>query len=411
MKSRTAASWLVLSVLGTAPWALAQAPTTLPSGGLPQVVSLEGESFSGQLEAMDENQAVFRTAEGMLQKVRRDQLWVIRLAEPEDLFDQSGQRVIVLAGEGALGVRELTLREGRIAVSSDLLGSAGLEVYAAATIYLPRPTERPAALRSALRQLSLPRAAQDYLLARDKKGNLVPFAGVLKAIGPEKITFELDKSDRTTDLESVSIVELAPVPQRPASPRGYLIGRDGSTVPFESLRLLGSKLSLSGRSIQADSVDLSAVAEIRFLSDRLVYLSDLEPSGVAQAGMFDVGFPYRRDHSAAGGPIRLGETSFSRGLGLHSRCELTYRLEGKYATFAATVGIDAAGGTRGRATLKVLGDGKELLALDLRGGEPPVPVRRDVTGVQELSILADYGADSIDVGDHVDLAEARLIKP
>jgi hypothetical protein len=158
-------------------------------------------------------------------------------------------------------------------------------------------------------------------------------------------------------------------------------------------------------------VNLSAVAEIRFHSDRFVYLADLKPAKVLEAGMFDVTFPFRLNRSSAGGPIRLGGVTYAHGLGLHSRCELRYDLAGGYATLAATAGIDAAGGHRGNATLRILGDGKELFSpVRLAGGDRPLAIRCSVAGVKELTIIADYGDDGIDVGDHVDLAEARLIK-
>ena len=96
---------------------------------------------------------------------------------------------------------------------------------------------------------------------------------------------------------------------------------------------------------------------------------------------------------------------------MHSRCELTYDLDGKYALFAAEAGIDNAGGKRGDATLKILGDEKELLKpTDLTGGKEALPIRCDVAGVKKLTILIEFGKDDIDVGDHVDLGEARLIK-
>ena len=163
---------------------------------------------------------------------------------------------------------------------------------------------------------------------------------------------------------------------------------------------------------QAKRVALAAVAEICFESERFVHLSDLTPSKVVQAGLFDTALRFRRDRSSAGTPIRLGGAAYAKGLGLHSRCELTYGVAGEYVTFAAVAGIDAAADRRGNATLKVLGDGKELIKpVKLVGGAPPVPVRCDLSGIKQLTILVDFGDDGIDVGDHVDLADARLVKP
>lgn len=411
MGRRTVTGWIFLFLLTCPVLAPAQGPPGAKAETVTQVIALDGTSFSGRLENIDDDRAVFR-AGGRTRTLPRDRLWLVRLGPSGDLFARVGQRVIVLAGEGVLGVSDLVVGDGKISLQSDLLGAATLDVAAARVMYLPADDERPATLRRRHEQLKLPRAARDYLIARDKKGNLVPFPGVLKAIAADKVSFELNKADRTIDLSAVCVIELAPVRREAKSPRGYLVGRNGSTVPFQSLRLAGERLWLAGDGLKADSANLSAVAEIRFLSDRFVYLADLEPAKVVQAGTFDVVFPYRRNGSAAGGPIRLGGAAYVRGLGLHSRCELVYDLGAKFATFVARAGIDAAGGKRGNAALKILGDGKDLIKpLSLVGGAEPVEVRCSLLGVRQLTILADYGDDGIDVGDHVDLAEARLIKP
>ena len=97
---------------------------------------------------------------------------------------------------------------------------------------------------------------------------------------------------------------------------------------------------------------------------------------------------------------------------MHSRCEATYDLDGKFAVLAAVAGIDEAGGARGHATLHALGDGKDRMKpLTLVGGAKPVPIRCDVAGVKALTIRVDFGPDKMDVGDHVSLGDARLIKP
>ena len=402
MSWRGLTGWLLSGVL-----AYAAAAAGGPSA---QVITVDGASFTGQLSRLDGKGAVFTTAGGT-RELPRDDLWVVRLSASGDPFARQGQRLIQLVGEGVLAVAELSASDGKISLQSASLGAATLDISAAGAIYLPARDQRPVTLRYHHRKLNLPRAAHDYLVATDKRGNLVPFPGVLKAIDAKKVTFELNKAERTIELPNVRVIELARVPREAKPPAGYLVGRDGSTVPFRSIRMSAGALSVVGDGLRADSVGLSDVAEIRFLSDRFVYVSALEPSQVVQAGMFDVVFPYRRDRSAAGGPIRLGQAKYARGLGLHSRCELSYDLDGKFATFAATAGIDPVGRNRGNAVLKILGDEKELVRLKLAGEAEPAEVRCGVAGVKRLTILVDYGEDGIDVGDHVNLAEARLIKP
>ena len=142
------------------------------------------------------------------------------------------------------------------------------------------------------------------------------------------------------------------------------------------------------------------------------WLADLTPAKIAQVGLFDVAFPFRRDLSSAGTPIRLAGQAYARGVGLHSRCELAYDLDGKFQTFVALAGLDHAGGNRGNATLTIRGDGKALgKPVKLTAAVKPVLIRQSVAGVKTLTVLVDFGDDGIDVGDHVSLVQARLIKP
>jgi alpha-galactosidase len=153
------------------------------------------------------------------------------------------------------------------------------------------------------------------------------------------------------------------------------------------------------------------MASIKFSSDRVMSLSDLKPQSVKQHGLLDTTMGWRIDRSVGGGPITMGRRVYSRGLGLHSFCELTYSLGGQYRALIATVGIDDVVRPGGDAELTFIGDGKKLLApLRITGKGKPQAVRIPLAGVKSLVIRVDYGKDRLDVGDHVDFAGARLIK-
>ena len=378
----------------------------------PEVTAADGRSFSGRLVSLSKAEAVFQTDTGR-RTMPLAELWSIRLGDSEKLMWQPGQKVVVLAGEREqwLSAGRLAVKDDKITVENKLLGQVELEMSAVRAMYLPRPGQSPDYCRKRHLEMKLPAAGTDYLVAEDAKGNWVPVAGVLKSISAEKVLFEFEGVDRTVDINLVRVIELARIAKAPSGLAGYLVGRDGTTVGFASLSLAGSSLSTQAGAVSAKAVQLSALAEIRFTSDRCVHLSDLAPAKVVQDGLFDVAFGYRSDRSTAGGPIRLGGTTYSKGLGLHSRCEISYDLQAQYAGFAAVAGIDDAIGW-GNAQLKILGDGKELIKpLKLVAKAKPVPISCDVTGVKVLSLVVDFGDDGVDVGDHVSLAEARLIKP
>src|SRR5262249_23104825 len=107
-------------------------------------------------------------------------------------------------------------------------------------------------------------------------------------------------------------------------------------------------------------------------------------------------------------PLRMNGQTYDRGLAVHSRCILTYDLNGKYSTFEALVGFDDAAKGQGRVDCRVFADGKELYSnLDLRADGPPVKLALPVAGAEQLRLCVDFGRGQ-DTGDRVIWANARL---
>ncbi|HET6430010.1 MAG TPA: NPCBM/NEW2 domain-containing protein [Phycisphaerae bacterium] len=399
----------VVAFLAAMVWG--QAPASAPASA--GVTMVSGESFQGRLTAVDGSSARFLTPDGARTVPIRD-LWTVQVRPGVDVLASGGAVIALRAPAGGMmAVRKLLVTDGRITGENDLLGGFRMDVSMAEAIYLPPAGKPPSLCRDRHVELALPAARHDFLVAADSKGNWVPVPGALKGIAAGKVTFDVQGQDRTIDLADVRIIQLARLAATaPVWAGGELAGVDGSRVPFASLTLAGGKLSVSGPALEARAASAASIAAIRFGSDRVAYLSDLPAAKVVEAGTFEAAFPFRRDRAAAGGPIRLGGKTYARGLGMHSRCEVTYDLGGRYAVLAAVAGIDQAGGGRGNATVHILGDGKDRIEpLTLAGGDKPIPIRCDVAGVKTLTIRVDFGPDKVDVGDHVSLGDARLIKP
>ena len=136
----------------------------------------------------------------------------------------------------------------------------------------------------------------------------------------------------------------------------------------------------------------------------------MEPARVKETAVIGRGFPYRKDLSVSGAPLRLKGRAYRRGLGVHSQTLLEYSLNGGYTTFAATLGLDDSSRGKGSVTFVVSADGKELLREDFDSTRAPLPISIPVSGVRKLILLVDYGADKLDLGDHADWVNARLTK-
>jgi hypothetical protein len=158
------------------------------------------------------------------------------------------------------------------------------------------------------------------------------------------------------------------------------------------------------------AVPLESVGRLMVQNGRFQFLSDLRPVEARQTPYLDAPRPHRVNGSVAGGPLRLGGTRFSRGLGVHARSDLTYELASGYKTFAAIIGVDAAVGGAGSVFFRVLGDDRVLFESPiLRGGDAPLAIRVDVRGVLLLRLIVDY-ADNGDLADHADWANAHLLR-
>jgi hypothetical protein len=138
-----------------------------------------------------------------------------------------------------------------------------------------------------------------------------------------------------------------------------------------------------------------------------VALSDL-PWTTARSGWSPNGdgLP-RRDATIEGRALRLGARRFPTGIGTHAPSEIAYRIEGRYARFAATVVAGEAGGT---VAFRVLGDGEVLFESGvLRGPRGLKEVDVSVAGREELRLVVTDAGDGLN-SDVATWAGARLLE-
>lgn len=151
------------------------------------------------------------------------------------------------------------------------------------------------------------------------------------------------------------------------------------------------------------------IERIECRSERLIYLSDVQPRRYDFEPLFGKVWSMGVDRSLLNGPIVLGGRPHPKGIALHSRCEVAYVLDGRFDQLAATIGICDDAGRRGSARLLFVGDGRTLWEGDVVAGQPPRDISVDLLDVRELLVRVDYGAD-LDLADHVCLGQARLIR-
>jgi hypothetical protein len=186
-------------------------------------------------------------------------------------------------------------------------------------------------------------------------------------------------------------------------PGGVVVSGEWKDLDTKTWRIAsawGQELNLPASEIQG----------VRFAGGKMTYLSDLSPSQVEETPFFGHRLGWRKNVSLTGEPMRFNGQTFARGVAVHSRCVLTYDLNGRYATFEALIGFDDAAKGLGRVDCRVFADGKELYANpDLKASDPPVPLKLPVNGAEQLRLVVDFGRGQ-DTGDRLIWANARLFR-
>jgi hypothetical protein len=158
------------------------------------------------------------------------------------------------------------------------------------------------------------------------------------------------------------------------------------------------------------SLPAKEVGQIRVRGGKVTFLSDLEPVAVEEVPYFGRAIPWRRDSGFDGEPPKLRGKAPLRSLAVHSRCVLTYALDGQYEKFKTTLGFDDSAGNRGRVDCRVLVDGREAFAKqDFRADQETIAVEVSLAGAKQLTLEVDFGLAE-DVGDRILWADPRLFR-
>ncbi|MCE5277283.1 MAG: NPCBM/NEW2 domain-containing protein [Planctomycetaceae bacterium] len=375
------------------------------------VEMVDAATVEGTLTAVTADKVELQSKDAK-QSLPREQVVRITLAEADDPTARLGKAMVMTLDGAQLAADSVTMDQGTLTAAVAGVGSVQLPIAQVKAVYLPDAGTTVQDIRLKCEEFKIVAGAQDVLVAVKKDGGYVSVQGAVKAIDAAQVTFNWKDTDRRSARDTVRAVLLGQTgAAAPARAGGVVTLRNGSRLPWSSLTMDAKGLGLETAAFKRLTLDPAGVAEITFISDRVTDLAELAPDAVEQHGLLGEGFKYRRGRSVAGGPLRMNKKTYASGLGLHSFTSLSYNLDGRYRRLAALVGIDDAAAAAADATLVVLGDDKPLgQPLRLRSAQPPQVLRVDLAGVKRLTIRVEFGQDKLDVGDHVDIVAARLIK-
>jgi hypothetical protein len=259
--------------------------------------------------------------------------------------------------------------------------------------------------------------SSDLLVVR-AGGHLDAHSGVLHDVTEQRVRFELDGEILPVKRTKIyGLVYHHPADKNLPAPRGFLFDAAGSKWAVRTLKLSGPLhwTTPGGLSI---AEPLERVVRLDLSLGKIIYLSDMRPESAVWTPFIGSQSPLparqryfapRRDKNFESEPLRIAGKTFRKGLALHSRTELVYRLPGGFRRLKAAVGIDDAVRPQGKVRLVIGGDEKTLWEGTIAGDEPARPLDLDVAGVRRLTILADFG-DRLGSGNYLDLGDARITK-
>ena len=263
-------------------------------------------------------------------------------------------------------------------------------------------------------------AAPDGDLLVVRKGQMLDFhEGLLRDVTDTLVRFESDGDVLPVNRGKVHGLRYhRPAARELPQPVCRLTDTYGSVWPVVSIRLEDDVLKWTTPLGLELGMPLEMVVRIDYSRGKVVYLSEMEPEAVDWTPYFGptdnveslAKFLWpREDRSLDSGPLQLDGRPYERGLAIHSRTRLTYRLAGDFRRFKATAGIDDSVRPAGHVRLVIHGDGRVLFEADVAGTDAPKLLDLDVSGVRRLVILVDFG-ENLDTADHLDLCEARVVK-
>lgn len=383
------------------------APIALPAQGIGEasVQLIDGSSFKGNIESIDQQGNVagqgipegFNIADVLSLKTERS---VLKTASKVTIYPVGGGEI--LASQMALADETLTCQSS--------LGDGEIQ--------LPLQAVRAVVWTSSQgveSAVSSPSKDNDQIVVQVADGERI-VGGILESVDGEFLQVNFKNESRQIGLAKVMAFVVADLGLKsPTGSTATVELVDGSRVVGVINGLAGGDLEMNLAGGASLKIKARKIVTVSIVSDRLAYLSDIEPIEVQEKSVFAIQLPWQRDRSVGNNPLRLTiqqprETvELSKGIGMQSFSQLSFANTNEFDRFRAVVGIDAETAGRGDCQMVIRGDGIELWSQRVKATDDPLQVDLDIAGVKEV-VLIVYPGEDFDLGDHADWGEARFLK-
>ncbi|WP_417380554.1 NPCBM/NEW2 domain-containing protein [Gimesia sp.] len=369
-----------------------------------EVTSLSGASASGSLQSL--NKTVAKIKAGQTEKdLPLSNILNMRFPKNRPQRSLELPLTVRLTDGSIFPTQSLQSNERQVKVSGDQTGELILPARNVASIRFGALNSN---IRDSWEKLLNGENTKDLLVVQ--KENVLDYIdGVVGSITEEKIQFFTGEDEVSVNRSRVFGVIYSRPPSPEVSPYCAIRLTDAGVLNASAITFTGTEFTATLLGGTRARFTPQSIANLDFSQGKVRYLSDLEPRNIEYTPFFDTVWKYRKDRHRDGGPLRVGGKEYTRGLYIHSKTLLQYRLKGDYRNFRAIMGIDESVPGIGFVYVEIKGDGRILYSGNIRSSDSPVELNLDVDGVREFEVLVDFG-DNLEICDHLDLCEARFIK-
>lgn len=250
--------------------------------------------------------------------------------------------------------------------------------------------------------------------------------GFIRAIDADGIAIDTGIGPTAAPFRLVVAARLAHgVPTATPQPYAIVILRDGARLTATGLEWADEGVEAKLRTGIRVRIDADRIVAVDVIGGRWEWLSDplaqnaLERLGrtggcqlvsYEQSPMLGPGWEYLAGRNVLSGPILVAGEPYERGIGVHSRSNLIFELNGEYREFVTSFGMDDDSGPLADVTVVVLVDGQRRFEkAHVRHGSLFGPVRVDVSHAGRIELIVEYG-DNGDMQDRFDWVEPGLIR-
>ena len=373
-----------------------------------EVVSFQGEPRVGEWRGLADGRITITQA-GKEESVSLSEVLEVRFRGEAAKLDKP-LAIVSLWDGSKLGVTQTQIVEKRLRLTSAVLGELSL------------PQGEVASLRFSDRfdedeQWSklIERDNKTDLLVIRKEQTLDYLDGVVVEVTDKSVKFLLDGEEVSTKREKVFGLIFARRPSNPKPPAVRVELGNGDVLMASSIAATPTGVSVTTATKAEVTVPLEKLKLLDFSQGKLRYLSQDTPRDVKYTRGIQDGPAFVQDRAFYAAELKpMGMRAFARGLCIRPKTTLRYRLGGDYRRLQAIVGIDeSVKDGNGDCDLEIFGDGKPLVKLRVTSRDAARPIDLDVTDVVMLEINVGFGGDAatnVDLGDNLDLADAKLIK-